>query len=201
MEQYFWLTNQIHGWSWLTRPGVLIIGSVIVIPLMLSAWRWLKKRRTPGQEGPGDEDADPPDDNRGIALVLALVSTAVFAYALWEMFNFNPASRLMPALAIVPGLPLSLWLLFRGIRAYRNDFARDAGELQILVAFILYAAAVWAIGLSIPTIALIAWMLLLKARMRLWTAAVYGAVVFGTVLLLFDLLRGDAPVGALLPIS
>ena len=28
MEQYFWLTNQIHGWSWLGRPGVLIIGNL-----------------------------------------------------------------------------------------------------------------------------------------------------------------------------
>ncbi|MCG8547328.1 MAG: tripartite tricarboxylate transporter permease, partial [Alphaproteobacteria bacterium] len=32
MEQYFWLSNQLHGWSWLLRPGVLIIASFIVIP-------------------------------------------------------------------------------------------------------------------------------------------------------------------------
>ena len=43
MEQYFWLANQIHGWSWLTRPGVLLIGSVIVIPLILSAVRWAEQ--------------------------------------------------------------------------------------------------------------------------------------------------------------
>jgi putative tricarboxylic transport membrane protein len=201
MEQYFWLANQIHGWSWLARPGVLIISSVIIIPLVLSGVRWLRTRRTPGEEGPGDEDAPPPDVNHSVALVLALFASAMFLYALWEMFTFNPTSRLMPALAIVPGLPLVLWLVFRGWREYRNDFSSDAGELSILGVLMLYAVAVWAIGLSIPTVALIAWMLLVRARMRIWTGLVYGSVVFMAVWILFDILRGDAPVGALLPIS
>ena len=96
---------------------------------------------------------------------------------------------------------LALWLLIRGVREYRNDFAQDAGELTILAVLLLYAVAVWAIGLSIPTLALLVWMLLLRARMRLWTAALYGAVVSAIVLVLFDLLRGDAPVGALIAIS
>src|SRR5690606_37930741 len=41
MEQYFWLTTQIHGWRWLLRPGVLIIASFIVVPLFIQlAQRW-----------------------------------------------------------------------------------------------------------------------------------------------------------------
>lgn len=201
MEQYFWLTNQIHGWSWLMRPGVLIIASVIVIPLVISGVRWLRTRHTPGQDGPGDEDAPPPECNRSIALILALIGAGLFGYALWETFTFNPASRLMPLLAIVPGLPLILWLVFRGLREYRNDFARDGAELTILAVLLAYAMAVWAIGLTVPTLALISWMLLARARMRLWTSAVYGGIVFAIVWLLFDLLRGDAPVGHLLALS
>lgn len=201
MEQYFWLTNQIHGWSWLTRPGVLLIGSVIAIPLLISAYTWLRNRRTPETAAAPDEDADMPEANHSIALLLAVIATAMFAYALGEMFTFNPASRLMPALAIVPGLSLALWLVFRGVREFRNDFSEDAGELSILVVLILYAVAVWAIGLSIPTALLIAWMLLMRARMRVWTALIYGGIVFAIVRILFDTLRGDAPVGALLSLS
>ncbi|TCD13826.1 tripartite tricarboxylate transporter permease [Oricola cellulosilytica] len=201
MEQYFWLTNQIHGWSWLTRPGVILIGSVIVIPVVVSSVRWLRHRGQPAPSVPDQPETVAQEPSQGVALVLAGVATVMFIYALFEMFTFNPASRLMPALTIVPGLPLVLWLLARGIREYRNDFGRDANELWILLALVIYAVGVWAIGLSIPTIALITWMLLARARMRVWTSLLYGAIVFVVVRLLFELLRGDPPVGAIIPLS
>ena len=37
--------------------------------------------------------------------------------------------------------------------------------------------------------------------LRAWTAALYGAAVFAVVWFLFDTLRGDAPVGALIALS
>lgn len=202
MEQYFWLTNQIHGWSWLTRPGVLIIASFIAIPMAIAAVKWLRARASGNAAEPAQQDTTPePESSHGVALVLAAIVSVMFVYALWEMFTFNPASRLMPALAIVPGLPLALWLVFRGVREFRNDFARDGQELWILGTLVVYAVAVWAIGLSLPTVALIAWMLLMRAGMRIWTGAIYGGVVFAIVWILFDLLRGDRPVGALLSLS
>ena len=202
MEQYFWLANQIHGWSWLARPGVLIIGSVIAIPLIVSAVRWLRARGSTGDvPQPVVEEPVIAEPSRGVALALAAIATTMFAYALWEMFTFNPASRLMPALAILPGLPLTLWLLARGVWEYQNDFGRDGSELWILFALLVYTAAVWAIGLSIPTVILIGWMLLVRARMRWWTSLIYGAIVFAVIRLLFDLLRGDAPVGTIIPLS
>ncbi|WP_018690140.1 tripartite tricarboxylate transporter permease [Ahrensia kielensis] len=203
MEQYFWLTNQIHGWSWLARPGVLIIGSIIVIPVLVSAFKWIRARKTavPATSNSAAEKesaADTDDSNRSIALAIAIIASVVFVYAAWEMLSFNPSSRLMPALAIVPGMALSFWLVLRGIREYRSDFMRDGSELIILAVLIVYSIAVWAIGLSIPTVALLVWMLLVRAKMRWWTAAIYGAVVFAITLLLFNVLRGDAPVGTII---
>ena len=201
MEQYFWLTNQIHGWSWLMRPGVLIIGSIIVIPLVLSAYRWVRARQQT-MNGVVEDVPPPPSETStsslGLACVLACLVAVMFVYALWEMMSFNPTSRLMPALAIIPGLPLALWLVIRGVREFQNDFATDGAELKILAALIVYAISVWAIGLTAPTLVLIGWMLWGRAEMRLWTGALYGAVVFAIVWLLFDLLRGDAPSGALI---
>jgi putative tricarboxylic transport membrane protein len=124
--------------------------------------------------------------------------SVAFAYALWEMTGFNPSSQLMPSLALLPGLPLALWLLVRAIRDHRPP-AGDAEfkEPAILFALIGYAVAIWAIGFSIPTVALLAWMLFARARMRLVPGLIYGAIVFAVVLLLFDILRGDAPTGVL----
>jgi len=203
MEQYFWLTNQIHGWTWLTRPGVLIIASVIVIPVLISAWRWLRRRylnaeaATPAQT----EETQASDNRPAIALMLACLATAAFAYAAWETMSFNPNSRLMPLLTIVPGLPLCAWLLVRAIREHGPAAEGKFREPQVLLTLIAYAVGVWAIGLSIPTAALLAWMLFVRAKMRWWTGALYGVLVFALIRLLFETLRGDPPVGALIAIS
>jgi TctA family transporter len=200
MEQYFWLSNQIHGWSWLTRPGVLIIASIILIPLVWNVLRARRVRQHPKSDTT-EADDEPDRSNRTVALVLAVTALATFVYAFVELWSFNPASRLMPGLAIFPGLPLATWLVIRGFREYRNDFGDDAEELRILGVLILYAILIWAFGFSLPTLALLAWMLLMRAGMRLWTAAIYGVVVFAVSHVLFNALRGDAPVGALLAIS
>lgn len=205
MEQYFWLTNQIHGWSWLTRPGVLIIASVIVIPILISGWRWLRRRylaadtAVPAASQKGDAPAS--ETRPVIALVLACLATAAFAYAAWETMTFNPNSRLMPLLTIIPGLPLCTWLLIRAIREYGPAAEDEFREPQVLMVLVAYAIGVWAIGLSIPTAALLAWMLIVRAKMRWWTGALYGVLVFALIRLLFETLRGDPPVGALIAIS
>ena len=204
MEQYFWLSNQIHGWSWLTRPGVLIIGSVIVIPLVIHGWRRLKTRNAGSIVAP---DADEPDkvaddqSHKGVALILAGVATVMFAYAFWEMTTFDPTSRLMPSLAIVPGLPLALWLLVRGVREFGSGGLAETGETHILLVLAGYVVAVWLLGFSLPTVFLLGWMLVVQARMRIWTAIIYGGLVFVAARFLFSALRGDAPVGLLLPIA
>lgn len=129
--QYFWLTNQLHGWSWLLRPGVIIIGSAIVIPIALSLYRLVKHRRLNaghssaggdknsiiGGDSPGELSietgkelvAPSTEVNKTTALLLAVLVCIAFIYALWEMRVFNETSRAMPLLAVVPGLPIVLW--------------------------------------------------------------------------------------------
>ena len=202
MEQYFWLANQIHGWSWLARPGVLIIGSFIVIPLLLNTWRWWRARKSPVVDEAAEVLNVPHAENhKTVSLILAALVSIAFAYAIWEMTGFNPSSRLMPSLTLLPGLPLALWLLFRAVRDYTPQRDPAFNEPTVLFALLGYAVAIWAIGFSIPTIALLAWMLLARARMRLIPGLIYGAIVFAVVWLLFDQLRGDAPVGAFTGLS
>lgn len=198
MEQYFWLANQLHGWSWLLRPGVLIIASFIIIPVLLNVWRRVRTRGEPKRDAAAEAlDLADKTDNKTVSLILATLITLVFAYAIWEMMGFNPSSRLMPSLALVPGLPLALWLLVRAIRNYSSAADPNFKEPMILIVLIGYAVALWAIGFTIATIALLCWMLFVRANMRPITGAIYGVVVFGLAWLLFDVLRGDAPVGAL----
>ena len=202
MEQYFWLANQIHGWTWLYRPGVLIIASFIFIPLLVNLVRWMKNRRSASPDLAA-EALDLPDteDHKTISLILAALVSVAFAYAIYEMMGFNPSSRLMPALALLPGLPLALWLSFRALRDYAPGTNAEFREPAVLVVLIVYAIALWAIGFTLPTLALLAWMLFVRAGMRLVPGLIYGAIVFAVVWGLFDILRGDAPVGVLTGLS
>ncbi|MFK7890980.1 MAG: tripartite tricarboxylate transporter permease [Granulosicoccus sp.] len=218
MEQYFWLTNQLHGWSWLLRPGVLIIGSIIVVPLLLKLYRRTRgesasatvtesrgSERLTDEAGTEAPESEPslvtPEPNRTIELCMALIASVVFAYALWAMQAFNPTSRAMPLLAVLPGLPLALWLLAKSVKHYEAPTARDYAEPLVMLVLIGYAFAVWAIGLSMPTIALILWMLIVKAGMKPWRALVYGAVILALTFWLFSVLRGEAPTGALVNVG
>ena len=202
MEQYFWLANQLHGWSWLLRPGVLIIGSFVLIPMLLNLYRWWRSRGARHVDVAAEAlDLPDPEDHKTVSMILAAAVSVAFAYAIYEMTTFNASSRLMPSLALLPGLPLALWLLFRAIRDYAPSTDREFKEPAVLLVLIGYGVALWAIGFTIPTVVLILWMLFVRAGMRPVPGIIYGMVVFGIVRLLFDVLRGDAPVGAFTGLS
>jgi hypothetical protein len=147
-------------------------------------------------------DEPTPSADQSTSLALALIALLAFSYAAWEMMGFNPGSRLMPLLAVVPGLPLAAWLTWRASGDRRSTTSSGTGaERYVLLILLIYAFAIWAFGLLVPTSLLLAWMLCLKAGMRWWTAMIYGAVILVLVLLLFDVLRGEAPTGALYPLG
>ncbi|MEK9723615.1 MAG: tripartite tricarboxylate transporter permease, partial [Rhodospirillaceae bacterium] len=111
MEQYFWLSNQLHGASWLVRPGVLIIAAFIAAPLVLRGVQKFRARRAAIAEEAREEavtTSAPPVATHAerpfVELLLAGVLGVVFAYSFFEMMTFATTSRLLPSLAIVPGL-------------------------------------------------------------------------------------------------
>ncbi|MCE8041646.1 tripartite tricarboxylate transporter permease [Halomonas daqingensis] len=203
MEQYFWLTTQIHGFTWLTRPGVLIIASLIAIPLVLNAVRWLRRRRTATpQTKTAVPDEKLPNHDSSIVLLTALVMVVAFGYALVEMMGFRPNARLMPSLGIVPGLLLSLYVLGRQLfRLHRQGRVANLAsrrELPILGGILSYGLAMWLIGFNLATPLLLGWLLVGCARMRWLTALLYGLVVYAIAQSMFMLMRLTPPRGTLL---
>ncbi len=207
MEQYFWLTMQLHGWSWLARPGVVVIAALIFVPLLIAAWRALRARQAAAATAIEEEalvtrlpisHAPRP----GLELVLAGGVVIAFAYAIYETLGFAPDAQLLPSVAIYPGLAFSVAVL--GVAIYRMSAgtvapaAEPLGETKYLLALVVYVIAVWAIGFNIATVALLAWMLLACARMHVITALIYGAVVFAGVHGLLHLMKLQPPTGALI---
>lgn len=199
MEQYFWLTNQLFGWTWLWRPGVLIIAGVILIPLAMQGYRWLRERGAAGgaMASPAAATVAEPEAGhvRIISAVLAVIVAAAFLAALWLMQDFNPSSQLLPGLAIYPGTVLSLLLVVQALRRLSGATTSGFTEHRYLLVLLAYPVAVWAFGYTLPTVGLLAWMLLFCAGMRLWTAAIYGSAVMALTLVMYRLMRADLPVG------
>jgi len=127
-----------------------------------------------------------------------------FAYAFFEMLGFAPDSRLLPALAIFPGLVFAMIVLIGRLRrlgaAKRPPGIAQYREPFFLLALVVYGILVWAFGFNVATVALLAWMLLDCAKMRPVTGLAYGAVIFAAAHGLLTLMKLDPPVGALLHI-
>lgn len=203
VEQYFWLTSQIHGWSWLGRPGVLLIASFIVVPLL---WRaastWLEKRKARATEPEQPQTATVPTGTSAARLAMALLAVVIFAYALGEAIGFRANARLLPLLAIIPGVALALFVLLREamrLRRHRDLFHVEAvSDYPIIALLVGYAGGIGLVGFQIATAAFLVFVLTRLAGMRLLGAVLYGILLFVGINGLFTLMRISPPEGYLL---
>ena len=206
VEQYFWLTTQIHGWSWLGRPGVLLIASFIIVPLI---WRaasgWLAKRKAMSAlsvSAETDPDESKPTGTTAARLAMSVIAVAIFGYALAEAMGFRANARLLPLLAILPGLALAIFVVVReGIRLTRNagQFHFEAkADYPIIALLIGYALGIAVFGFQVATAVFLIFVLTRFAGLRLLGALAYAAILFLGINGLFSLMRIAPPEGYLI---
>jgi putative tricarboxylic transport membrane protein len=194
MEQNFWLALQLYDWAWLARPAVLVISLLIVVPLAFQVWGWLRTRyatravaAAAGGPAVAVATAAPLATQETVSvtvsLALAALLTVVLGYALMLALNFLPDARLLPLLAIIPGVALAAAALVREALPFARGaavppFGTEAvGELTQFGFLVLLVLGIWIIGF-VPAVALYLFGILwAKARMRPINAFVYCAVL------------------------
>ena len=199
MEQYFWLTTQIHGWSWLARPGVIIIASFIILPLLWRLWKHLRHTEVKTGEDNPPRPVLGTIEQPGASLALAVLMVIAFVYALWEMSGFHDSAMLLPALGIIPGTILSVIVLVRRLRS-KPVPPTGFREHYFMAALVGYGILMWAVGFNIATVIMLVWMLFYCGRMRIVTGLPYGIAVFAAIHGLLHLMGYSPPVGTLLNI-
>lgn len=61
VERYLFLSHSLYGWSWVDRPGVLVISAIIVLAMVRVAFQHRQRAR---RRVAADGDAVPVDDGR-----------------------------------------------------------------------------------------------------------------------------------------
>ncbi|MBI1942944.1 MAG: tripartite tricarboxylate transporter permease [Betaproteobacteria bacterium] len=108
-ENYLYQAIQFQGWSWLWRPGVLIIAAITIA----SMWAGARYGRTPIDEGGASGRVR---DTRS-QFVFALFMVAVFAYAVVDLLRWSFLAKAFPlgiALIALAGAVLVAAVILRG---------------------------------------------------------------------------------------
>ncbi|MPZ57323.1 MAG: hypothetical protein GEU91_12650 [Rhizobiales bacterium] len=215
MEQNFWLAIQLHEWSWLARPAVLVISLLIVVPVAIQVVRWLLttyRARAAGVPPDGrvatvdrPAEAPPPQEaaSAPTSLALSVLLSIGFGYALILAVDFLPDARLLPLLAIIPGLVLACMALIQDGLPFWRGTARLAIEDELgaeLIQFgflALLVGGIWIIGFVPATAVYLLGILLRMARMSPVGAVAYSVILVTGAYQLASLMLMRLPVGHL----
>ncbi len=191
MERYFWLTVARYEYEWLLRPGVIIIGLVLISPFV---WNMLRARRKRMDGSPPAAPAaglSSPPWRPGLGTIVSIGFVLMFAYAWWASLGFQISARLLPLAVAIPGVILGGVQILQEIRGRsvpvgeddEDGGAADVGRswptrriaLLYLCAIAAYYALVYLVGFRIASVLYMMGLLLIGARMRPLPAILYTA--------------------------
>ncbi|MGQ0549788.1 MAG: tripartite tricarboxylate transporter permease, partial [Armatimonadota bacterium] len=209
MERYFWLTTARYEFEWLLRPGVIVIGLVLISPFV---WNVLQARRKRAEAAAASAPSAAPRSSAvpvppatlappvvawqpGLCTIVSVGLVIVFAYALWEATGFLTSARLLPLAVAIPGVILGGVQIVQEVRGRSvpaGEDDEDAGPsdagraretrriaLLYLLGIALYYVAVYLFGFRLASALYMMGLLLIGAKMRPLPAALYTA---GTML-------------------
>jgi putative tricarboxylic transport membrane protein len=205
LERYYFLTVKLYPRpeEWLLRPGVVVIGLLVLAPFAWSAVRWLRTRTRAQAEIQGQA---PGPGAAATAVVLG-----VFAFAWWQATGFLPDAALMPVSVAALGTVLSALQLVRELRGQASPLRdEDEGEAPAeavgprawraagyLASLAVYVLATWFVGIRWASVLWSLWFLRGVARLSWFAAAVYTAALVAGLELVASVLGLHLPAGRL----
>ncbi len=120
MENNLDLSYQVMGWSWISRPIVLIMAVILVIALAHAGWSTFRRKRR-GEAMAIDEDAGGP--NRRFATATCVALFIIFAAVYVAAQDWPDDAQFFPIHIAQLGAPLALWALAVNIHAWRAELA------------------------------------------------------------------------------
>ncbi len=194
LERYFYLTVNLYpNFSWVLRPGVIIIGLLLLAPFAAPL-----ARRLLGKGAGRGEPAQALVEQRAwqfdIPTLAGIGMVVLFGLAVLLGARFAPSARLVPWLAAIPGLALAAVELAQTLRGRAGavadeEVADDEGAevdpaeqrrrtRRALLAFLgigAYFALMPIVGFRIATVVFMLAFLLMVSRVKPLQAMAYTA--------------------------
>ncbi len=197
-EQYLWLSISRYGFDWLWRPGVIVLGV-----LLLASIIWIVRQRRSGKDLSAEESADG-------AVVLGKRSSVLFTVAvllvvgaaLYEAQDFPHLGAIFPMAATIPAIFMAAAQIVVEVRATHEVPAIETRRktklaLGYFVSLVLYLLLVLLLGFGAAT-AVFTFVFLYGWVRTGWThALIYTAAIVGVTLLMSRLLNLYWPEGML----
>jgi putative tricarboxylic transport membrane protein len=214
MERYYFLTDSLYTTKeWVTRPGVLIMAAILVLPLLLALHRKLfKKAQVDGPQVADDDEDEGPQagalDKTLLPAALSALFLGIFAGSFVLSMDFSPNAALMPRVVTITGLVLTAALLVREVAAWRRSRHQQEAVnwrplvLSSLIAFAwlaLFLALVYLGGTMIAAALFIPLFLWRVAQMRPIKIAIYAVVALAVLWTLHEFVGITLPVGLFTP--
>lgn len=217
LERYYFLTDHLYSTTeWLSRPYVIGMLVILVLPLVFAVVRRIRRRRAgappraASDDGGGDEEeaSGPATDlaKTPWTLVIAAIMLACFVVGLVVGESYPPRARLVPVLVTVAGTGLSLLLLVkeaiaiarkqRTAPSWRPELASTAAAFG-WVAFLL--VLVYALGFVLGALAFVVVFSWRVARLRALSVVIYAICTVVVLVVAIRIAGIDAPIGLFFP--
>jgi putative tricarboxylic transport membrane protein len=197
-EQYLWLSISRYGFEWLWRPGVIVLGLLLIGSIV---WFVFGRR--------GDENLPAEESTEGTGL-LGKVPSVVFTFlvllvaaaALYEARSFPYLGAIFPVAATVPAIFMAAAQLFLELRAEPAAPGMEARKkirlaLGYLFLLLIYLLMILLVGFGFATALFTFGFLYGWVRMPWPHALLYTGCVVGAAYLLSSLLGLYWPQGLL----
>jgi hypothetical protein len=188
-EQYLWLSISRYDFEWLLRPGVIVLGL-----LLLASIAWIVRGRRGGKNMAAEESSED-------AVLLGKISSALFTFAvlavvaaaLYEAQDFPHLGAIFPMAATIPAVFMAASQLVLELRAdtpapppeTRRKTMLALGYFFSLVFYLLLTLLLgFGIATAVFTFAFLGgWVRLHWLKALIYTVAVVGVTQFMSWLL------------------
>ena len=179
-EQYLWLSISRYGLEWLLRPGVIVMGL-----LLLASIVWIVVGKRKGKETPDEESTEgTPLLGKSSSILFTIFVLFIFAAALYEARSFPYLGAIFPVAATVPAIFMAAAQLFFDLRA---PGAAPGGEartktrlaLGYFLALVAYFLLIFLFGFGIATACFVFLFLFGWVKTRWTYALIYTATLLG----------------------